>query len=75
MRQLTKEQLTQFINDTMVKVYEENAKNLEKEIGSALDTENLSTVIGECLAICMFEVTRECNQVLIETLDYILDLK
>jgi len=72
MKQLTKEQLTETVHNTMVKVYEAHAGNVGKEVGSAISGEDLSTIIGKSLAICMCEVMMECNQVLIETLYDIL---
>lgn len=73
MKQLTKEQLTEMVHDTMAKVYEKHAGNVGKEIDSAISGEDLGVIIGKSLGICMFEVMRVCNQVLIETLDHVLN--
>ena len=73
MKQLTKEQLTEMVHDTMVKVYRSNEDNLMKKIlESGKDTDNPCLQIVNAMGELGAEIMMECNQVLIETLYNIL---
>ena len=75
MKQLTKEQLTEFVIETMREVYKENAETIVKHIASSGsdNVEDLNMFIGNCLGACMAETMLFCSQVLIETLDHVLN--
>ena len=73
MKQLTKEQLTEMVYGTMVKVYRSNEENLMKEIcDSGKETDNPCLKIVSARGVFGAEIMRECSQVLIETLYDIL---
>lgn len=69
MKELTKEQLTQYVLNTMIKVYKENQKELLEKVDNSSDN------LGALLGICIAKTMQFCSCVLIETLDYVLNDK
>ena len=73
MKKLTKEQLTEMVYGTMVKVYRSNEENLMNQIcDSGKETDNPCLKIVNAMGVFGAEIMRECSQVLIETLYDIL---
>lgn len=73
MKQLTKEELTQFVTDTMINVYKSNAQRLIEEIENInKNITNESEGVVKIFMTCMTELVRECGQVFVETLYHVL---
>lgn len=73
MKQLSKEQLSEMVHDTIVSVYKSNEGNLMKKISdSAKDANNPCTTVVNAMAVLGAEIMWECNQTLVETLYNIL---
>ncbi len=69
MKELTKEQIAEYVTNTMSEVCKENYEELIKEIDNSKDT------LGSLLGVCIGKTMQFCSYVLIETLDYVLNDK
>ena len=74
MKQLTKEQLAEMVHDTMVSIYMSNKDELMKKIADCGKGEDDPYIaVGNALEVLGAEIIREYGQVLVETLDYVLN--
>lgn len=69
MKELTKEQIAEYVTNTMMNVCMENEKELFEQMKNSKDS------LGELLGICIGKTMQFCSCVLIETLDYVLNDK
>ncbi len=69
MKELTKEQLTEYVLNTMIMVYKENEKELLEKVDNSSDN------LGALLGICITKTMQICSCMIIETLDYVLNDK
>lgn len=73
MKQLTKEQLINLINDTIMRVSMENAENVSKNvIKHTKDSDNLVSMFAGVLVAYGTEIKKECCQIMADTLYDIL---
>lgn len=69
MKQLSKEQLENYVYDTALEVSKSNLNDLNKNISNAVkETNDFSFAIVNALAVYGAEIIKECSQVLVETL-------
>ncbi len=69
MKKLTKEQLEDLVNDTMIKVSKINAENISKKVSECVkNADNLGGMIGEVIIIYGIEIKKECSRVIADVL-------
>ena len=74
MKQLTKEQLSDMVHDNMVSIYKSNKDELMKKVADCGKGEDDPYIaIGNAMGVLGVEILRECSQVLVETLDHVLN--
>lgn len=73
MKQLTKEQLTSLINDTIMRVSMENAENVSKNvIKHTKNPDSLGSMLAQVIIAYGTEIQKECCQIMADTLYDIL---
>ena len=75
MRQLTKEQLTNIVNDNCKKVIGLNRNEMVEHLLDSIkgSGDNCGDLMIKLVVAYGVEIINECNQVLIETLDHVLN--
>lgn len=69
MKELTKEQIAEYVTNTMMDVCMQNEKELFEQMNDSKDS------LGKLLGVCIGKTMQFCSCVLIETLDYVLNDK
>ena len=74
-KQLTREELTEYVENAMDKVWEVNMAKIGESIHNTRKIENMNdidTAMSNYVCIYAIEMMREYNQVLVETLYHVL---
>ena len=75
MKQLTREELTEYVENAMDKVWEANMAKIGESINNTRKIENMNdidTAMSNYVCIYAIAMMREYNQVLVETLYHVL---